>query len=191
MDFSQAQRAAHAEEFADTMVSRVAGWDMLSEAARTAERQAHLDDASDFQQGCEIHFQRSAMRLKKDKAIVPPDLLNTFEVCLHTLLSPGTTLDEWRATMNTLRTVFPPVMKGWIAWYEQPRIAAMIFPACSKNATDFRLTEIPRTSNPIEVQHSLLHHATGKDYDLIPGIEALFRHARQIETQFRAAQGAS
>ncbi len=172
------------------MTSRNTGWAMLSEEGRTAEYNARLKDASEVQQGCHVHFQRSAMRLKKDKSIIPPELLDTFEVCLHTLLSPETSLDQFRETMNTLRTQFPPLLKGWIAWYEQPQVALMIFPACRKNPDDFRLSEIPRTSNPIEVQHSLLHHSTGKDYDLIPGIEALFRHSRQIETQYRSVQGA-
>lgn len=190
MDFSQAQRAAHAEEFAATMTSRIVGWNRLSAAARAAEHAARLEEASNFQQGCVTHFQRSAMRLKKDKSIIPAHLADTFEACLHTLLNPGTTLNEYKTTLERMRSTFPSVLHGWINWWDRPKIAAMIFPACrSERDDDFRHQgEIPQTSNPIETQHSLLHHATGTGYDLIPGIEALVRHVKQLEAQYDSAR---
>ena len=171
------------------MVSRVAGWDTLSNAARIAEREAHEADAANYQQGCETHFRRSGMRIKKDRAIVPPHLVDRFQVCIDTLLSPDTTLQAFNDTIRCLRSEFPPVMRSWINWWENPRISQIVFPACRPTQNDFRQSEVPQTSNPIETQHSLLHHATGTRYDLIPGIEALFRHVRQLQTQFQAAKG--
>ncbi|TFK81763.1 hypothetical protein K466DRAFT_501589, partial [Polyporus arcularius HHB13444] len=196
MDFSRAQRLAHAEEFADAMTGRNKGWSDFSGPGQTAERTVRLDEASLYQQGCHTHYQRSAMRLKKNQAIIPPHLLDTFEATLQTLLAPTTTLEEYKSSVDMLRSTFPPVLHGWLDWWHQPKIAAMIFPACrvqdSENALeDFRQHDIPKTSNPVETQHSLLHHATGTSYDLIPGIEATFRHTQQLEKQYVAAQGVS
>ena len=166
MDFSQAQRAAHAEEFAEAMTARVSGWAELSSGARTAEREAQLEDASKYQQGCHTHYQRSAMRLKKNQAIIPSHLLNTFETTLQVLLSPATTRAEYDTSLEMLRTTFPPLLRGWLDWWHQPKIAAMIFPACSaSDEDDFRQQDIPKTSNPVETQHSLLHHGSGKPRD--------------------------
>ena len=145
MDFSQAQRAAHAEEYARSMISLVAGWDMLSSTAQEAEREARLLEASDFQQGCRTHFQRSIMRVKKDKTVVPPHLLDTFETGMHTLLSPDTSRDEYESTIERLRATFPPLFVGWIDWWTRPSMAAMIFPAFSNIEDDFRQHEIPNT----------------------------------------------
>ncbi|KAI0742532.1 hypothetical protein C8Q80DRAFT_1122786 [Daedaleopsis nitida] len=159
---------------------------------RNAERRVRTEEASRFQQGCLVHFQRSAMRLKKDKGIIPPHLLDTFKECLNVLLSPATTQLQYRGTLERLHSSFPAVLKGWIDWWARPKIATMIFPACRGIIDyDFRESEVPLTSNPIETQHSLLHHATGTQYDLIPGIEALVRHAKQLQAQYDAAKAST
>ena len=190
MDFSQAQRVAHAEEFVTTMTSRVAGWADLSHSAQVAERKAQAEDAGKYQQGCEVHFRRSAMRIRKDDGIIPPELTETFQVCIDTLLSPETSPSQFKDTIIRLHNDFPPILRSWIKWWENPRISQMVFPACRDQGSDF-YDEIPHTSNPIETQHSSLHHATGKDKDLIQGIDALFRHAKRYETQYQAVEGAS
>ncbi|TBU52815.1 hypothetical protein BD310DRAFT_995754 [Dichomitus squalens] len=181
MDFSQAQRSAHAEEFVDAVISRIAGWDWLSAAAQKLERARFLEDASKYQQGCRVHFQRSVMRIKKDKAIVPAHLQDTFETSINTLLDT-TSAEVFTMTMQRLRTDFPTVLQGRISWWEQDHIAAMIFPALQQGPdVEFRHSEIPQTSNPIETQHSLLHHATGKSHQIPQGIKAL--------SQYDAAKG--
>lgn len=129
------------------------------------------------------------MRLKKDTGIVPPLLADRFQVCIDTLLSPDTTLSLFKDTIKIMRSEFPPIMRSWINWWENQRVAQIVFPACRTTEDDFRETEIPVTSNPVETQHSLLHHATGTRYDLIPGIEALYRHVRQLQMQHQAAKG--
>ncbi|KAJ7680004.1 hypothetical protein B0H14DRAFT_2655499 [Mycena olivaceomarginata] len=61
----------------------------------------------------------------------------------------------------------------------------MIFPA--KSSADPELAaKAPSTTNPIEHQHSLLHHAVGKDQELLPGIEKLFLHVREMENKYNA-----
>ena len=140
------------------MTSRIPGFNMLSPAACEVERARLREEALRFQQGCEVHFRRSAMRLKKDSHLVPPPLRDTFQECVNTLLRTRSR-DEYEGTMERLRSNFPAIT-GWISWWARPHIAAMIFPACSpdaEGANDFRESEVPHTSNPIETQHSLLH----------------------------------
>ena len=195
MDFSQAQRSAHATEFMEAITVQLGpAFHSLPERAREATRTELLADASKYQQGCLTHFQRSVMRLKADKSLVPPILADTFQTCIDTLIST-TSREEFDAAINTLSSdPFPTILRGWITWWQRPHIAAMIFPSfqtCDEDeGEDFRHSEVPRTSNPIETQHSLLHHATGKAYDLIPGVEALYAHMRQLRTQYDAAKRA-
>ena len=122
------------------------------------------------------------MRLKTDKSLVPPALVDTFQTCIDTLVSTHSR-EEFDGAIETLSSPpFPRILQGWISWWRRPHIAAMIFPCfqtVEDHNEDFRRTDIPHTSNPIETQHSLLHHATGKAYDLIPGIEALYAHMKQ------------
>lgn len=195
MDFSQAQQAAHAEEFADTMMSQITssmggGSATLDPDVRAHQHANFVKEALQYQQGCITHFQRSAMRIKQDKSLVPPELVNMFDMCLMRMLSQETSRQELDDIFAILRTRFPPLLSGWLDWWHRRKASEMIFPASRADADDFRATEIPRTSNPIETQHSLLHHATGTDHDLVPGIEALFRHVKQLEKQYNAALGA-
>ena len=191
MDFSQAQRSAHASEFIVAQTSRIAGFDFISREAQDVERSRLLQEASKYQQGCKTHFQRSVMRLKKDTHIVPVHLRDTFQECVNILLSTHSR-EEYEDTMRRLRSGFPSIMKAWISWWARPHVASMIFPACRRDGDeddDFRDSEVPQTSNPIETQHSLLHRATGKGYDLVPGIEAIFGYVRQLTTQYAAVKG--
>jgi hypothetical protein len=64
----------------------------------------------------------------------------------------------------------------------------MIFPAQSI-VDPSHAQSVPSTSNPAEHQHSLLHHATCIDQDLIPGIQKLFLHVQEIQAQYEVIQG--
>lgn len=195
MDFSQAQQAAHAEEFANTMMSQLTSSmggtsAMLDPDVRALQHANFVKKVLQYQQGCVTHFQRLAMRIKQDRSLVPTELVNTFDMCLMRMLSLETSRQELEDTFTILRTQFPPLLSGWLDWWYRRKASEMIFPASRVDADDFRSTDIPRTSNPIETQHSLLHHATGTDHDLLSGFEALFRHVKQLEKQYNAALGA-
>lgn len=90
-------------------------------------------------------------------------------------------------TVQTIRKLFPKVT-GWLNWWLQPAVAAMIFPS-QRQVPDDVFAQVPHTSNPVEGHHSLLHHATGTDHDLIPGIERLYLHVRSLETRYQAVKG--
>jgi hypothetical protein len=119
--------------------------------------------------------------------VVAPNLTSTFENSLRELLSPRTTSDRFDEVVRTLKITFPAA-KNWFAWWERGPIASMIFPA--KSAVDPEVAaKVPSTSNPIEHQHSLLHHAVGKDQELVPGMEKIFLHVREMEKKYLAIKG--
>ena len=187
MDFSASQRNAHAEEFADAVIAIMPGFQGLTKASQEIERNAYLDEAKEAEVGCEVHFLRSAKRLKKNGSLIPQDLTETFNDLLHSLLSQHSSRDDFNDTVNTLHSTFPKI-NGWLSWWLHPTFASMIFPACS--SVDQNVAEqVPSTTNPAEHRHSLLHHAVGVDQDLIPGVRKIFLHVSQIESQYKAIKG--
>jgi hypothetical protein len=161
----------------------------LSREAQDAERRQLIIEAEKGELGCHVHFWRSAEQVKKTHSLIPPESANMFERSLRELVAPVTTSERFDEIMLTLKTMFPPI-KPWMSWWERRPIASMIFPA--KSAIDPELAaKAPSTTNPIEHQHSLLHHAVGKDQELLPGIEWLYLHVREMENKYNAINGRS
>lgn len=103
------------------------------------------------------------------------------------LLSKTLSREEFNTKWQALRAEFTELV-NWFIFWSRPTIASMTFPAVS--ATDpIVLQEVPNTSNPVEHSHSLLHHASGKDHDLIPGIKNLFLHMREMEAHYQSVIG--
>lgn len=187
MDFSAAQRAAHAEEYADTMVSLFRNWDALSPEAQAVQRREFVREASDYLQGCEIHFWRSAKRIQQNGALVPPEKRDRFAQLLREMLDPLCVEAEFDRAVTTLCAEFP-LIHNWLSWWLQPLVARMLFPV-KKTMSEEDAKHLPRTSNPVETQHSLLHHASGKGHDLISGIRGLFLHCQELERHHKAILG--
>ncbi|KAF8217308.1 hypothetical protein K438DRAFT_2082802 [Mycena galopus ATCC 62051] len=188
MDFSAAQRAAHAEEFADAIIGTMQpAFSQLNPAAQDLQRKLLVEEAQAAQVGCDLHFARSAVRLKKNGALVPPELLDTFDSALRRMLSKNTTREGFAETVTMLKTTFPRI-GGWANWWLRPTIASMIFPALSVVDPE-SADKVPSNTNPIEHQHSLLHHATGTDMDLVQGAENIWLHVRELEKQYDAIKG--
>lgn len=188
MDYSQAQRLAHAEEFAETMTSRVPHWDTLLPEVQNAQRKHFQQMANQFEQGCEVHFHCSAMRLKKNHGLIPKDLHSTFDALLAKMLKDDTTLADYQIIVDELRRDFPNIRR-WTDWWIRQDVARMVFPCVRDTNVESHAHEVPRTSNAVENQHSLLHHATGRHHDLIAGIQNLFLHIQELKLQYAAVQG--
>jgi hypothetical protein len=187
MDFSAAQRAAHAEEYADAIIGTMPAFSQLDRAAQDLQRKLLVEEAQAAQVGCDLHFARSAVRVKKNGALVPPELVDTFDGAIRRMLSKSTTREGFAETVTMLKTTFPRIV-GWVNWWLRPAIASMIFPALS--VVDPELADkVPSTTNAIEHQHSLLHHATGTDMDLVQGAENIWLHVRELEKQYDAIKG--
>ncbi|EPQ53046.1 hypothetical protein GLOTRDRAFT_122355 [Gloeophyllum trabeum ATCC 11539] len=174
MDFSTSQRGAHAHEYVNTMTGLNATFQELSPEAQKAEQEHLFQEASEYEKGCERHFLNSGSRMKKISAAIAPDKVETFDRCIHTMLSSSTTAVEFDDTVHELRETFPRITK-WLDWWLRPSVAKMIFPVRRVMASELS-SEMPATSNPVETQHFLLHHATGSDQDMIPGIEKIYKH---------------
>ncbi|KAF8185359.1 hypothetical protein K438DRAFT_1766002 [Mycena galopus ATCC 62051] len=187
MDFSQAQRGAHAEEYADAVISTMSGFSSLSPEAQATERRQLVREAEEAEVGCDMHFWRSGDRIMKTHSLVPPTSIHIFGNALRELLSPNTSLERFDAVVSMIKTTFPAT-RSWMSWWERRTIASMIFPA--KRAMSAELAaKVPSNSNPIEHQHSLLHHAVGKDHDLQPGFEKIYLHVREMEKKHEAIKG--
>ncbi|KAF9555016.1 hypothetical protein CPC08DRAFT_766248 [Agrocybe pediades] len=183
-DFSNAQRAAHAEEYADAVISITPSFHTLTAESQKIEREKYLKDTEKAELGCNFHFSESAERLKKNSSLIPPEQIGVFDHYLRVLLYAKTTREEFDEVVQKLQKEFPRV-KSWISWWLRPTIASMIFPVCS--VVDPKdSSQVPKTSNPVEHSHSLLHHATGTDYDLITGMRKLKLHIDELEAQYKA-----
>ncbi|KAF8503048.1 hypothetical protein JB92DRAFT_3208985 [Gautieria morchelliformis] len=187
MDYSAAARAAHAAEYSAAMTSQLINFGFLSAEAQQVEIQRFRKEASQYLVGCETHWLGSCRRIKHSGAIVAPPLVSKFEHLTSRLLLPSITPNEFGQITDELRRVFPKAV-GWLNWWLQPAVACMIFP-CHRKVDNDVFAEVPHTSNPVEAQHSLLHHATGINHDLIGGLERLYLHVRQLEGQYHAVKG--
>ncbi|KAL4256927.1 hypothetical protein AB1N83_010648 [Pleurotus pulmonarius] len=187
MDFSAAQRNAHAHAYAEIMCSRMPSFNFLSSESQVIERQRFYNDALKVQVGCDVHFRNSVTRIKRNGSIIPANKAKDFQAHCETLISPSTNNDHFDQTVRDLQQGFPRA-RPWLNWWLRPTMASMIFPCKSAVARDLA-SRVPSTSNPVEHQHSLLHHAVGKDYDIIPGVEKIHLHVKELESQYKAIQG--
>ncbi|KAJ3820274.1 hypothetical protein EV361DRAFT_874259, partial [Lentinula raphanica] len=186
MDFSGAQILAHSQEYANLMMSLTPGVDKLAKEAYNAQHTHYMQAASSSQVGCQVHFFRSAKRLKQNGNLIPKDLQGQFDEILYTMTSSSSsfTLENFNKAVETLQELFPQI-HGWLEWWLRPRIASMIFPVYQTLDPE-TAQKVPHTSNPIEGSHSNLHSAMGSGHDAIPGIHKLFKYAKHRQDIYNA-----
>lgn len=189
MDFSVAQRKAHAIAYANASVEELGPlYHQLDKPVRERQYELLIREAETMEIGCDVHFERSLLRVRKTAAIVNPELGPRFENLIRILRGRHTTLAEFEEAKAALLKAFPR-LKPWISWWmDQPSIASMIFPV--KSVVDPSLRDqVPSTSNPVEHQHSLLNHSVGSHHDLVPGATLLPKHDLELEAQYKAVKG--
>lgn len=187
MDFSAAQRRAFVDEYVDLCISLLPGIGRMSEETQTETRENLRKEAESFAVGCHIHWQRSIMRLTRNGALVPRSLVPSFEELTRALSSEATSPEEFDEVVAELRECLPAVTR-WLDWWLQPWVSSMIFPARSSIEPSLR-DHVPRTSNPVEAKHSLLHRASGTGKALIPGLEGIILYVNEIEALYNAVLG--
>lgn len=187
MDFSLAQRNAHAEEYADLMISLIPSFNSLSPEIQALQRKNLVSESMEAQGGCCTHWQRSVLRVRDTAALVPKSMHPIFDRLTRQLLSDSSTLSEYDDTWAEIRTLFPS-LEGWSDWWMKPAPSAMLFPACQRGDRSIR-SQVPKTSNPVESRHSLLHRSAGTDFDAIPGIEGIILNVRELKSRYNAIQG--
>ncbi|RXW14424.1 hypothetical protein EST38_g11427 [Candolleomyces aberdarensis] len=186
MDFSLAQRKAHAIAYATAVIESLGPlFNQLDPKVQEQQRQALIREAESMEVGCDLHYERSLLRVRNTAAIVPSDHGSRFDDLVQILRGRNTTEDEFDRTVKILTKEFPR-LKSWIEWWTlQPGVASMIFPAKSSVDPNIR-QQVPSTSNAVEHQHSLLNHASGSLHDLLPGATLLLKHVKEREAQYKA-----
>ena len=93
-------------------------------------------------------------------------------------------LTEFDATVASFHISFDH-LTNWMSWWLRPSIASMIFP--SKRAmTEELAAQLPNTSNPVETQHSLLHHGAGKNHEPVSGMKAIHLQVEGLRREYEA-----
>lgn len=187
MDYSAAQMNGHAEEYADAVISTITSFSTLSAESQAIERARYVKEAREVVRGCATHFNGSTLRIKRNGNIVPSGSADHFQSLINELLAKETTLAAFDQAVEELKAEFPAA-EGWLMWWLRPRNAMMIFPIKSK--MDLKLQkQLPKTSNPVEHQHSLLHRSNGVDQDLVSGIKKLHLNVERLHDHYRAVIG--
>ncbi|KAF9552183.1 hypothetical protein CPC08DRAFT_728802 [Agrocybe pediades] len=188
-DFSAAQRAAHADEYADAIISTKPDFHSLTLQSQAIERAAYLKEAESAERGCDFHFWQSAERLTSNASLIPVADVPDFNRQLRIMTSRSTSLEDFNAAVKRIKDSYKRV-GSWLSWWLRPAFASMIFPAVSSMDPNLS-TQVPSTANAAEHSHSLLHHASGKNHDLVQGIEMLYLHVEEMEKQHSAIKGES
>lgn len=187
MDFSAAQHRAFVDEYVKFGLSRIPGISSMSSETQRETRERLTAEAEELAVGCYVHWQRSIIRLRQNATLIPRSSLRRFNEIVHLMESDETTSDTFDHLISELRETFPRIY-SWIDWWIHPWAASMIFPAKSKVPLSLR-EQVPRTSNPIEARHSLLHRAVGTGKSLIQGIEGLILSMNEAEASHNAIEG--
>ncbi|KAH6867886.1 hypothetical protein BKA70DRAFT_1492279 [Coprinopsis sp. MPI-PUGE-AT-0042] len=188
MDFSDAQRKAHEEEYAKAAAQiSIPNFGDLAPAAQAAQLAALRTEALDAEAGCQVHFWKQAERVEGTGDLVPPAQRAEFSRLLHKMIAKTTSEEVFDELVSQISREFPNAF-GWLSWWLRRSHIGMIFPAKSTIDPD-TAAQIPKTSNPVERGHFLLNHASGSDHELLPGIRGLFNHASEFERQFKAVKG--
>jgi hypothetical protein len=165
----------------------IPGFKYLGPEAQAAQMVTLETEAQDVIVGCDFHFFQQGERVASTASLVPPHQKSDFNAMLRKLAHRSTDEATFDHTVNRFRTEFPNAF-GWLSWYLQSHVVTMAFPAKANDVTHIR-NRAPNTSNAGEHGHSLLDSAVGGDNDLIPGINNLFKHAKEFESRYNAVKG--
>ena len=141
-------------------------------------------EARKFQKGCWTHFRASVRRIKQNGQLVPRNRIGQIEALVDKLSLENMEPSDFDATVAEFYAAFED-LGDWISWWLRPSIAGMIFPS-KKIMSDELSDKLPRTSNPVETQHSLLHHGAGKNHDSLRGFDAIHLHAEAMRRSYEA-----
>lgn len=167
----------------------ISGFSSLEPETQENERRRLQMEARENEGGCLVHWKRSVLQVKNKSGLVPPDHRTTFARLTDRMVSDKTTLDEFTNIESDIRRLFPNV-RGWLDWWMRPTTASMIFPARYTGSQTVR-SQVPKTSNPVESQHSLLHRSGGVDHDILAGIEGIVQYVDEFEARYNAVLGVS
>ena len=105
---------------------------LLEHATKTLKHpNVEKDDLYSYLRSCNVHFQRSVMRIERNGAVVPPAMTSRFKGIVDMMTSQTTTFHEFSRACREMASEFPKV-SPWLQWYLHPERASGFFPACQK-----------------------------------------------------------
>ncbi|OAV93848.1 hypothetical protein PTTG_27179 [Puccinia triticina 1-1 BBBD Race 1] len=79
--------------------------------------------------GCHEHFRAQVTRIKRNRAVVPPEQEAQFQkLCLDLLVLPEAGKPSHEQKIDELRRLFPKT-KRWLDWWTMVDVEAMLFPS--------------------------------------------------------------
>ncbi|KAF4612985.1 hypothetical protein D9613_010733 [Agrocybe pediades] len=193
-DFSAAQRAAHADEYADAIISTKPDFASLTPQSQAIERAAYLKEAESAERGCDFHFWQSAERLTSNASLIAVADVPDFNRQLRIMTSRSTSLEDFNAAVKRIKDSYKRV-SSWLSWWLRPAFASMIFPAVS--SVDPSIAgQVPSTANAAEHSHSLLHHAAGRlpyfdGFFYTPSNATYTSEAQELDLAYNPSQAVS
>jgi hypothetical protein len=187
LDFSVAQRNAHARAYAQAVASiRIPGFSNLSQEAQEVELKVLENEAEKAQEGCEVHWWRSVHRLSK----LLPDEGPVSKQAQFRAVTAQLRSESPEAFVDAVKTIKSDFRQFdvWMSWWLRPTIAQMAFPSQRRGDTD-TVEQTPHTSNAVEHLHQLLGHASGSKHDLIKGTEELYACVLDVANAVAARKG--
>ncbi|KAF7311182.1 hypothetical protein MKEN_01019700 [Mycena kentingensis (nom. inval.)] len=164
LDFSTAQRNGFIEAFISVMITRISGWNELSERSQSEQRETLRQRAHAVLLGCKVHWQRTVFRMKQ---LLRSEFVEQFENLIRTLESPTANADEFLDAVGGIYREFPE-LRYWISWWILPGNGAMIFPALQSMTPELR-ARLSSSTNAVESAHNLLYASAGRGFDLVEG----------------------
>ncbi|KAA1106044.1 hypothetical protein PGT21_050152 [Puccinia graminis f. sp. tritici] len=138
--------------------------------------------------GCHEHFRAQVTRVKRNRAVVPPEQEAQFQkLCLDLLQLPEPGKHTHEQKIDELRRLFPKT-KRWLDWWTMVDVEAMLFPSKramitnSENSTD----NLPDTTNAQESMHRLYYMISDGKKCLMIGMAELFAFVKALEDDWHA-----
>jgi hypothetical protein len=145
-----------------------------------------MNKCGNLWRGCKFHWKQSVEHVSRSYAIVQPELSTRFMSLIHGL-STVSNSSEFKQVASSLLLEFP-ALQSWALWWLRDVVASSLFSAVASNSLRRIWSQIPATSNPVELQHSFLHKGVGKKMEDFPGFKGLWDVAEEQRRQFEAVK---
>jgi len=179
LDMSEAQRSGFVNAFVD---------DSLEQNSEKRSREDLSEVARRLMKGCEYHFDESVRRLSAISDIIPTHSKAQFlQQVRH--LKEDEEMEDYQRALATIRQQWPEVER-WMAWWERPNNASLIFKACRVMDSDL-WESMPKTTNPEESRHFWLTRAIGTKLSVIEGLEGLASVGKFYTERLKAVKSMS
>ncbi|EFP75210.1 uncharacterized protein PGTG_01803 [Puccinia graminis f. sp. tritici CRL 75-36-700-3] len=191
--FEQFDRPGFTVNDRDTLVRQVVDFSLAQREGfisaymkvfRVTDRQQALSKLK----GCHEHFRAQVTRVKRNRAVVPPEQEAQFQkLCLDLLILPEAGKPCHEQKIDELRRLFPKT-KRWLDWWTMVDIEAILFPSKRAMITESAngKDNLPDTTNAQESMHRLYYMISEGKKCLLIGMAELFAFVKALEDDWHA-----